>query len=117
MPMSAAYRVTLAIFLSPVAATAFADAGNTSCPAELRGHRLSRAAIFDGPSARLAEIIPLTGGWQLDEKYWSSEGFHLVCSYRGTAETLDIPLSRHIRACLFTTDWNVQCRGAPANPR
>jgi hypothetical protein len=77
---------------------------------------LEHAAIFAGPPAKMARIVPRVGGYQLDAQYWGPDGFHLVCTYRATKETITIPLPRHIRACLFTEDWNLHCGGAAMPP-
>jgi hypothetical protein len=87
-----------------------------SCPAEHLGRPLEHAAIFAGPPAKMARIVPRVGGYQLDAQYWGPDGFHLVCTYRATKETITIPLPRHIRACLFTEDWNLHCGGAAMPP-
>ena len=55
------------------------------CPYSLNKHLFGSVSLFDGDPAGLADMIPIEGRWDVSKP--ATEGWFLVCRYRGTKET------------------------------
>jgi hypothetical protein len=83
--------------LSVPGTTAFAAA--TSCPLTFEKHSLIDVGVFDGPPAKLAEIIPIEGEWELHYYPAQQNRFYLGCRYKDILETRAVPVPTTATIC------------------
>ena len=109
--MSSTSQISVAVLVAAVIIwPALGEVPTIRCPQTHQGQPLARAAVFDGPPAQLVELIPLRGGWRLNDGPASPGGYFLVCEYRGIAATVAIRLPTSICACELEPRSNVGCR-------
>jgi hypothetical protein len=92
--------------------TTHAMAADLTCPKEFDGKPLTNIGVYDGPVSEMADLIPLNGGWDIDRKPTSTDGFFLGCSYgkeRGREKIISFHIPPTAKSCMFTDDDNAIC--------
>jgi len=92
--MARKWVVVLLILLGHLASRP-AHTASIGCPRALHRHLFEQPSLFNGDPARLADIIPIYGKWDVSRPATFPEGYFLVCQYEGTQEvrTLHVPAS------------------------
>ena len=67
------------------------------CPYSLNKHLFGSVSLFDGDPAGLADMIPIEGRWDVSKP--ATEGWFLVCRYRGTKETKTFRVPDGVKFC------------------
>ncbi len=108
--------------LALIACVSVAHAGDReapqTCPSYKHGaagdHRLSLVSVFDGPPAKLVELMGGDAGWD-ELGLFPTHQFFLVCHYGPKLPPTQVTLRLGVQACLnskasLAGKGNVDCR-------
>jgi hypothetical protein len=78
--------------------------------AEGAKHALERASLFDGTPDEMADLVPdnvdetgANADWAVPPANERDRDYTLVCHYKGTPKTNDIPLPDSVKSCAQIT--------------